>query len=76
LAALQQRLDLTNLDYVILGHANSNRGETLKALLDLAPQLSFVCSNPAAIALRAIFSDRDLKITVMRGEEALDLGQG
>src|SRR4028118_247472 len=46
LAALQQRLDLTNLDYVILGHANSNRGETLKALLDLAPQLSFVCSNP------------------------------
>lgn len=76
LAALQQRLDLTTLDYVILGHANSNRGETLKALLDLAPQLSFVCSNPAAIALRAIFSDRDLNITVMRGEEALDLGKG
>ena len=76
LAALQQRLDVTDLDYVILGHANSNRGETLKAMLDLAPQLSFVCSNPAAIALRAIFPDRDLKITVMRGEEALDLGKG
>ncbi|MBW4638482.1 MAG: diflavin flavoprotein [Gloeocapsa sp. UFS-A4-WI-NPMV-4B04] len=76
LAALQQRVDLTDLDYVILGHANSNRGETLKALLDLAPQLSFVCSNPAAIALRAIFPERGLNITVMRGEEALDLGKG
>lgn len=76
LTALRQRLDLTQLSYVILGHVNSNRGETLKALLDLAPQLSFVCSNPAAITLRAIFPDRDLKITVMRGEEALDLGKG
>jgi len=76
LTALRQRLDLTALDYVILGHVNPNRGVTLKALLDLAPQLSFVCSNPAAIALRAAFPDRDLKITVMRGEEALDLGKG
>lgn len=76
LTALRQHLDLTALSYVILGHVNSNRGVTLKALLDLAPQLSFVCSNPAAIALRAIFPDRDLKITVMRGEEALELGRG
>jgi len=76
LTALRQRLDLTALDYVILGHVNPNRGVTLKALLDLAPQLSFVCSNPAAIALRAAFRDQDLKITVMRGEEALDLGKG
>lgn len=76
LAVLRQHLDLTALSYVILGHVNSNRGVTLKALLDLAPQLSFVCSNPAAIALRAIFPDQDLKITVMRGEEALDLGKG
>jgi len=76
LTALRQRLDLTALDYVILGHVNPNRGVTLKALLNLAPQLSFVCSNPAAIALRTAFPDRDLKITVMRGEGALDLGKG
>ncbi len=76
LAALQQQLDLTALDYVILGHVNPNRGVTLKALLDLAPQLTFVCSNPAAIALRVIFPEQDLKITVMRGEESLDLGKG
>lgn len=76
LEALQQRLDLKLLDYVILGHVNPNRAATLKALLDLAPQLTFVCSNPGAINLRNAFPDRDLKIVVVRGEETLDLGKG
>ena len=69
-------VDLTQLDYVILGHANPNRAVTLKALLELAPHLTFVCSNPGAINLRAALPDNDLKITVMRGEETLDLGKG
>ncbi|WP_250125432.1 diflavin flavoprotein [Chroococcidiopsis sp. CCMEE 29] len=76
LAALQQRLDLTRLDYVILGHVNPNRAATIKALLDLAPQITFVCSNPGAINLRSALPDRDLKIIVMRGEETLDIGKG
>jgi flavorubredoxin/flavin reductase (DIM6/NTAB) family NADH-FMN oxidoreductase RutF len=76
LAALQQRFDLTQLDYVILGHVNPNRAATIKALLDLAPQVTFVCSNPGAINLRSALPDRDLKIIVMRGEETLDLGKG
>ncbi|MGQ4648278.1 flavin reductase [Lyngbya aestuarii] len=76
LAALQQRLDPKRIDYVILGHVNPNRGVTLKALLDLAPQITFICSNPAAIALREIIPDQELKITVVRGDETLDLGQG
>ncbi len=76
LAALQQRLDLTRLDYVILGHVNPNRAATIKALLDLAPQITFVCSNPGAINLRSALPDRDLKIIVMRGEEPLDIGKG
>jgi len=76
LAALQQRLDPKRIDYVILGHVNPNRGVTLKALLELAPQITFVCSNPAAIALRGIIPDQELKITVVRGDETLDLGQG
>ena len=76
LAALQQRFDLTLLDYVILGHVNPNRAATLKALLELAPQLTFVCSNPGAINLRGALPDYDLKIIVMRGEETLDLGKG
>lgn len=76
LQALQQRYDLELLDYVILGHVNPNRATTIKALLELAPQLSFVCSNPGAINLRAALPDHDLKIIVMRGEETLDLGKG
>lgn len=76
LAALQQRYDLELLDYVILGHVNPNRAVTLKALLEVAPQITFVCSNPGAINLRAALPDHDLQIIVMRGEETLDLGKG
>jgi flavorubredoxin/flavin reductase (DIM6/NTAB) family NADH-FMN oxidoreductase RutF len=76
LAALQQRIDPKRIDYVILGHVNPNRSVTLKALLELAPQITFVCSNPAARALRSIIPDQELKIKVVRGEETLDLGKG
>lgn len=75
LEALQKRLSLTLLDYVILGHVNPNRAATLKALLELAPGLTFVCSNPGAINLRSALPDHNLKITVVRGEETLDLGK-
>ena len=76
LEALQQRLELDKLDYVILGHINPNRAATLKALLELAPQITFVCSNPGAINLRGALENPDLRIIVMRGEETLDLGNG
>ncbi len=76
LEALQQRFHLEDLDYVILGHVNPNRAVTLKALLEIAPQITFVCSNPGAINLRAALENPDLQILVMRGEETLDLGNG
>lgn len=76
LEALQQRLDLSQLDYVILGHINPNRAATIKALLELAPQITFVCSNPGAINLRAALPDHNLNIITIRGEETLDLGKG
>ncbi|MBD2597636.1 flavin reductase [Nostoc spongiaeforme FACHB-130] len=76
LDALQQRIDVTAIDYVILGHVNPNRAATLKALLEIAPQITFVCSNPGAINLRGALENPDLPIMVMRGEETLDLGKG
>ena len=76
LQALQQRFDVKKLDYVILGHINPNRAATLKALLEIAPQITFVCSNPGAINLRAALEKDDLQILVMRGEDTLDLGKG
>lgn len=76
LQQLQQCIELSQLDYVILGHVNPNRTVTLKALLELAPQVTWVCSKPGAVALRTVFPEQDLKIWVPRVEETLDLGRG
>ena len=76
LESLQLRLDWHRLDYVILGHFNANRGATLKALLAIAPQVTFVCSNPGALNLKEYFKDEELKIKVVKGEDTLDLGGG
>jgi flavorubredoxin/flavin reductase (DIM6/NTAB) family NADH-FMN oxidoreductase RutF len=75
---LQQIIDLQQLDYVILGHVNPNRCVTLKALLELAPQVTFICSKAGAVALRNAFKEHELelKINVARAEEFLDLGKG
>ncbi len=76
LEALKERFDLTKIDYVIIGHVNPNRAATLKALREVAPQITFVCSNPGAINLRQTLEDENLPIMVMKGEETLDLGKG
>jgi flavorubredoxin/flavin reductase (DIM6/NTAB) family NADH-FMN oxidoreductase RutF len=81
LAALQKRIDPKTIDYVILGHVNPNRCVTLKALLEIAPQITFICSNPAAINLKNIFSEPEFKIQqfnvkIIKSEEVFDLGQG
>ncbi|MEM7554282.1 MAG: diflavin flavoprotein [Cyanobacteria bacterium P01_A01_bin.84] len=74
--ALKQRVDVKQIDYVITAHVNPNRAATLKVLLELAPQITFVCSNPGAINLRKALENEDLPIKVMKGEESLDLGKG
>lgn len=74
--ALVSRFDVKSIDYVILGHVNPNRAATLRALLEIAPQITFVCSNPGAINLRLALENPDLPIMVIRGEETLDLGKG
>ncbi|MEL7036109.1 MAG: diflavin flavoprotein [Cyanobacteria bacterium J06592_8] len=75
--SLQIRLNWSKLEYIILGHFNANRGGTLKALLRFAPQVTFVCSNPAALALKEYLSDFDkINLRVVKGEETLDLGNG
>jgi flavorubredoxin/flavin reductase (DIM6/NTAB) family NADH-FMN oxidoreductase RutF len=76
LAALQQRFDVTAIDYVIVGHVNPNRAASLKSLLEIAPQITFVASNPGAKNLRGLLENPDLPIIIMRGEETLDLGKG
>ncbi len=76
LVNLQQRIDPKTIDYVILGHVNPNRAASLEQLLEIAPQVTIVCSNPGAMALRDILPDRELKLHIVKGEKTLDLGQG
>ena len=75
LQTLTQRIDPKRLDYLILGHVNPNRGETLKTLLNLAPQIILVCSNPAAQSLEKILEDQVLKLKVIKSGDKLDLGK-
>lgn len=76
LRELQQHVYLQKLHYVILGHVNPNRIATLKTLLEYAPQVTFVCSKPGAIALKSAFPNRNLTIHTVRDDEVLDLGNG
>ena len=76
LDALTARIDLQTIDYLILGHINPNRAQTLKLLLEKAPQMTVVCSNPGAISLRKILPETELNIKVIKTEETLDLGKG
>ncbi|HIK46463.1 MAG TPA: flavodoxin domain-containing protein, partial [Leptolyngbyaceae cyanobacterium M65_K2018_010] len=76
--ALEQHLkNLYQINYVVLGHINPNRVETLKLLLKRLPEITVVCSNPAALALRDLLPDASPRVWVIRsGDDQLDLGQG
>jgi len=71
---LRSRINILDINYVILGHVNQNRIDTLKALLKINNRITFICTNAGAIALRQ--SLENIKIQVVRGEETLDLGKG
>lgn len=79
LEELRRRININDISYVVLGHVNQNRIETLKALLKINSRITFVCTNAGAIALRQSLEEQFgavLKIQVVRGEETLDLGKG
>jgi flavorubredoxin/flavin reductase (DIM6/NTAB) family NADH-FMN oxidoreductase RutF len=76
LEQLAQHLDLTTLDYIILGHVNPNRRVTLEKLLELAPQATLICSRPAANTLKAAAWEWESRIQAVRFEDTVDLGQG
>lgn len=84
LDSLKTRIDLEKIDYIILGHINPNRLVTIVELLKLIPQVTFICSNPAAKSLQDLLRENypeaivnnPLKIAIAKGEETLDLGKG
>ncbi|PSO51261.1 MAG: flavin oxidoreductase [Cyanobacteria bacterium SW_9_44_58] len=76
LDSLQNRISLASIDYIVLAHVNPNRAETLKALLKLTPDVTLVCSNPAALSLETLLGKNAANYFVIKGEETLDLGNG
>ncbi|MDV3351923.1 flavin oxidoreductase [Leptolyngbyaceae cyanobacterium CCMR0082] len=76
LDALRSHVALDQLDYIILGHINPNRLETLQHLVNEAPQVTIVCSNPGAIAIKAAeLSLQNPLFVIKNADEVLDLGQ-
>ena len=71
---LRQHVQLSEVDYIITSHVNSNRIATLKALHLLAPQATIICSHSAANRLRSI--KVHWTVSPVRTRESLDLGKG
>ena len=77
LEALRSHTALDQLDYIILGHVNPNRLETLQHLISEAPQVTVVCSNPGALAVNAAELPLQNPVLVIKSsDDVLDLGQG
>jgi flavorubredoxin/flavin reductase (DIM6/NTAB) family NADH-FMN oxidoreductase RutF len=73
---LQQRFDLSQIHYLILGHVNPNRIATLKILLEKIPQAKITLSNPASIVLQENLPQPPQNLQIVKGDDELDLGQG
>ncbi|MBE9066974.1 FprA family A-type flavoprotein, partial [Leptolyngbya cf. ectocarpi LEGE 11479] len=77
LESLRSQIPLDQLDYIILGHINPNRLETLQHLITEAPQVTIVCSNPGAIAIKAAeLPLQNPPLIIKSADDTLDLGQG
>ena len=77
LEALKSQIDLETIDYIVVGHVNPNRLETLQHLLSQTPRAALVCSNPAVLSIRAAQLELNQSPIVVRGSDTiLDLGQG
>ena len=73
---LAHHVDFRHIDYIIMGHVNSNRMATLEQLRELAPQAIIVCSRPAANALKQALIAWEDRLYPVRSGDFLDLGQG
>ena len=76
LEALQQQVSLSEIDYIIMGHVNSNRMTTLEQLRQLAPQAQVICSRPAANALQTASPLWQGSLETVRAGDRLALGSG
>lgn len=83
LDALNERIPLNKIDYIILGHVNPNRCATINKLLQKAPNITFITSNTGTKSLQTIFNntygdtiaENSLNIISIKNDYELDLGK-
>ncbi len=73
LKKLQEEIDVTTIDYIIVDHTEPDHSSTVGALLDLAPQAVVVGSSPAIRFMKMIANRKFDYIIVGDGDE-LSLG--
>ncbi len=84
ISALEARISVEKIDYIILGHINPNRVVTINKLINLIPNITFVVSNTGAKSLQNIFqnnysdtiANHPLNIISVKNDYQLDLGKG
>ncbi|NEP62239.1 MAG: flavin oxidoreductase [Symploca sp. SIO2G7] len=77
LEVLRSQIGFDQIDYVILGHINPNRLETLQHLVSQAPQVTIVCSYRGASTVKAAqLPLQNSPFVVRNADDSLDLGQG
>ena len=66
--------DLAQIDYIILNHNEPDHSGALARLVDLCPKAQVVASQAGSIYLKNITNRSDLKVTVVKDGEKLNLG--
>jgi flavorubredoxin len=74
LEKVAQALDGRTPDYLVLNHTEPDHSGTVAALLDCYPDITIVISPAGAIYLKNIVNRDDLKVTIVRDGDSLDLG--
>ena len=73
LKQLQEEIDVTTIDYIIVDHTEPDHSSTVGALLDIAPQAVVVGSAPA-IRFMKMIANRPFEYIVVGDGDALSLG--
>lgn len=73
LKQLQEEIDVTTIDYIIVDHTEPDHSSTVGALLDLAPQAVVVGSGPA-IRFMKMIANRKFEYIVVGDGDQISLG--
>lgn len=73
LKQLQEEIDVTTIDYIIVDHTEPDHSSTVGALLDLAPQAVVVGSSPA-IRFMKMIANRPFDYIIVGDGDSISLG--